>query len=72
MITITAYIIGFCLVMICSLPICKLIEILLIKFTKINTNLLWIQILIDIPCIILGYNISYAIVKLYAKHLGLN
>ena len=63
--------IAFILVMFCSLPIWKATEILLKKFTNINVNLLWVQILIDIPCIIIGYNLAYFLVKLYAKYLGI-
>lgn len=59
------------LLMICTLPIWKLIEILLKKFTKINVNLVLIQILIDIPSVLIGYDIAYFLVKLYAKHLGI-
>ena len=71
MITLIAYITCFFLVMIFSLPLCKLIDILLTQFTNINTNLIWVQILIDIPCIVVGYNISYSLVKLYANYLGI-
>ena len=57
--------------LICTLPVWKLIDGLLRKFTNINVNLVWVQILIDIPSIFIGYNIAYFLIKLYAKHLGM-
>jgi hypothetical protein len=65
------YIVAVTLVWICSLPIWKLSEILLKKYTNINTNLVWVQVLIDIPAIIIGYNMAYYLVSVYASYLGL-
>ncbi|NRU52386.1 hypothetical protein [Clostridium beijerinckii] len=65
------YIVAFTLVWICSLPIWKLSEIILKKYTNINTNLVWVQVLIDIPAIIIGYNAAYYLVSVYANYLGI-
>ena len=66
-----AILITFILLIICTLPVWKLTEILLKKFTNVNIKLVWVQIIIDIPSIIIGYNIAYFLVELYAKHLGI-
>ena len=52
-----------------SYPIIKVIELLLKKFTKINPNLVWVQLLIDIPSIYVGYEIFYQVLLLYMKYL---
>lgn len=70
MTVVLVYIICFVAVMICSLPIWKLIDVLLKRFTNINANLIWVQILIDIPSVLIGYWIFYFIVFQYAKYLG--
>lgn len=54
-----------------SYPIIKVIELLLKKFTKINPNLVWVQLLIDIPSIYVGYEIFYQVLLLYMNYLGI-
>ena len=56
-----SYIIMLVGTMIFTLPVWKLVEILLNKYTDINTRLVIVQILIDIPSIIIGYYIFYLI-----------
>jgi hypothetical protein len=54
-----------------SYPIIKIIEVILKKFTRINTNLIWVQLLIDVPSIYIGYEIFYYVLLLYIKYLGI-
>ena len=64
-----SYIIILVGTMIFTLPIWKLAEMLLNKYTDINIRLVRVQILIDIPSIIFGYYIFYFILLIYAKYL---